>query len=100
MGSDSGISSRTWKDAIERLTDMKHGANRERWNRAAKDKAFTLLLPLVITETRAEILLKVLHLGCVSTNIHLRRLLNFCSDMNWLPWPLIPKRQWPAIRFK
>ena len=20
--------------------------------------------------------------------------------MNWLPWPLIPKRQWPAIRFK
>jgi integrase len=21
-------------------------------------------------------------------------------DMNWLPWPLIPKRQWPAVRFK
>ena len=20
--------------------------------------------------------------------------------MNWLPWPLIPKRQWPAVRFK
>jgi hypothetical protein len=20
--------------------------------------------------------------------------------MNWLPWPLIPKRQWPVIRFK
>jgi integrase len=20
--------------------------------------------------------------------------------MNWLPWPLIPKRQWPPIRYK
>jgi integrase len=20
--------------------------------------------------------------------------------MNWLPWPLIPKRQWPAVKFK
>ena len=19
--------------------------------------------------------------------------------MNWLPWPLLPKRQWPAVRF-
>jgi integrase len=100
MGSDSGISSRTWGDAIERLTDMKQAANRERWKRAAKDKAFALLLPLVITETRAEILLQVLQLGCVSTNIYLRRLHNFCLDMNWLPWPVIPKRQWPAIRFK
>jgi integrase len=43
---------------------------------------------------------KVLQLGTVSTNIYLRRLHNFCLDMNWLPWPLIPKRQWPAIRFK
>ena len=25
---------------------------------------------------------------------------NFCVDMNRLPWPLIPKRQWPAVRFK
>jgi hypothetical protein len=20
--------------------------------------------------------------------------------MNWLPWPVLPKRQWPAVRFK
>jgi len=25
---------------------------------------------------------------------------NFCLDMNWLPWPIIPKRQWPQIKFK
>ena len=21
-------------------------------------------------------------------------------DMNWLPWPVVPKRQWPAVEFK
>jgi integrase len=66
----------------------------------AKDKALAVLLPKVIIETAGELLLKVLQCGTVSTNIYLRRLHNFCLDMNWLPWPLIPKRQWPAIRFK
>ena len=38
--------------------------------------------------------------GTVSTNVYLRRLHNFCVDINWLPWPLIPKRQWPAVKYK
>jgi integrase len=46
------------------------------------------------------LLLKVLQSGTVSTNVFLRRLHNFCVDINWLPWPLVPKRQWPAVRFK
>ena len=54
----------------------------------------------MIIETPGELLLKVLQTGTVSTNVFLRRLHNFCVDMNWLPWPLIPKRQWPAVRFK
>ena len=58
------------------------------------------LMPRIIIETPAELLLKVLQTGTVSTNVFLRRLHNFCVDMNWLPWPLIPKRQWPAVRFK
>ena len=85
---------------MESLTSTKQGANQERWRRVAKDKAYTPLLPRVITETPGELLLKVMQAGTVSTNIYLRRLHNFCVDMNWLPWPLIPKRQWPAIRFK
>lgn len=44
--------------------------------------------------------MKVLQQGTVSTNVYLRRLHNFCLDMNWLPWPIIPKRQWPEIQFK
>jgi integrase len=99
-GTDTGITKRTWADAIETLTNTKQGANQERWRRVAKDKAYGPLLLRVITETPGDLLLKVMQLGTVSTNIYLRRLHNFCVDMNWLPWPLIPKRQWPSIRFK
>jgi len=99
-GTDNGITTRTWQHAIEALTGTKQGANRERWLRVVRDRALAPLLPRVIIETRAEVLLHVLQTGTVSTNVYLRRLHNFCVDMNWLPWPLIPKRQLPVVRFK
>ena len=99
-GSDNGVNTRTWQHAIETVTETKLGANKERWQRVIKDPALIPLLPLVIIETKAEALLTSLRAGTVSTNVFLRRLHNFCVDMNWLPWPLIPKRQWPVVRFK
>lgn len=99
-GTDSGINSRTWQQAIEALINSKQGKNKERWQRVTKDKALVPLLPRVIIETQGEYLLRVLQSGTVSTNVYLRRLHNFCIDMNWLPWPLVPKRQWPSVRFK
>src|SRR5450432_590210 len=99
-GTDSCVTSRTWQSAIEALSNSKSGANKDRWQRAARDVAFVPLLPRIIIETPGELLLKVLLSGKVSTNVFLRRLHNFCVDMNWLPWPLIPKRQWPLVKFK
>src|SRR6185437_8110255 len=99
-GSDNGMTTRTWQNAIEALMNTKHGANLHRWKTAAKDKALAALLPQVIIETKGEMILKVLQMGTVSTNVYLRRLHNFCVDMNWLPWPLVTKRQWPAVEFK
>ncbi len=99
-GTDREVNRRTWQEALETLTNLKQGSNKERWQRAAKDKALAPLLPRIIIQTPNELLLKVLQAGTVSTNNFLRRLHNFCVDMNWLPWPLIPKRQWPVIRFK
>ena len=99
-GTDNGIATRTWQQVIESLTNTKQGANQHRWRTAARDKAFAPLMPRIIIETPGELLLKVLQTGKVSTNVFLRRLHNFCVDMNWLPWPLIPKRQWPAVKFK
>jgi integrase len=99
-GTDNGIQTRTWQQAIEAVTATKQGANQYRWQTAAKDKAFAIIRDRVIIETQGETLLEVLKAGTVSTNVFLRRLHNFCVDMNWLPWPLIPKRQWPAVHFK
>lgn len=31
---------------------------------------------------------------------HLRKLHNYCIDMGWLPWLILPRRQWPPIKFK
>jgi len=92
-GTDSGITTRTWQNAIEALTATKQDANQARWKTAAKDHAIKPLLPQLIVETKAELILSVLRSGTVSTNVYLRRLHNFCVDMNWLPWPIVPKRQ-------
>lgn len=100
LASDDAIARRTWRDAIIALTETKLGSNKERWQRAQKEKAFASLWSRPLVETKGEELLAVMRKGGVSTNQHMRRLHNFCVDMNWLPWPLVPKRQWPAVRHK
>ena len=99
-GTDNGMATRTWQNALDALINTKLDANQHRWKTAAKDKALAPLLPRVIVGTPADLLLQAMKSGKVSTNVYLRRLHNFCVDMNWLPWPLIPKRQWPAVKFK
>jgi hypothetical protein len=85
-GTDNGIASRTWQQALESLTNTKEDASQHRWQTVAKDNALAPLLPRVVIETPGELLLKVMQSGTVSTNVFLRRLHNFCVDMNWLPW--------------
>ena len=99
-GSDSGVSTRTWQNALDANIETKSGSTKDRWQRAAKDKAFDLIRNRVILETQAEHLLACLKAGTVSTNVHLRKLHNFCLAMNWLPWPIVPKRLWPEVRFQ
>lgn len=65
-----------------------------------KDKAFDSIRAMPILETQATHFLRVLEAGCVSTNVFLRRLHNFALGMNWLPWPILPKKCWPKISFK
>jgi hypothetical protein len=62
-GTDNGIATRTWQQAIESLTSTKRGENQKRWKTAAKDKAFVPLMPRIIIETPGELLLKVLQSG-------------------------------------
>jgi integrase len=85
---------------MDEIPKLKTGETQSRWLTAIKDTAFDSIRNLVVLETQAEHFLKVLENGSVSTNIYLRRIHNFALDMNWLPWPVLPKKRWPAIKFK
>ena len=78
----------------------KTGENRSRWEHIIRAKALDHIRSLVVLETKPADFLKVLQSGGVSINVYLRRICNFALDMNWLPWPIIPKRQWPPVRYK
>jgi hypothetical protein len=99
-GTDSGVATRTWQQALDAIIETKSGPTQDRWRQAAKQAALDLIRHRVILETQGEHLLACLKAGTVSTNVHLRKLHNFCISMNWLPWPIIPKRLWPEVRFK
>src|ERR1022692_5336390 len=46
-GTDNGIATRTWQNALDSLTSTKQGANQHRWQTVARDKAFAPLLARV-----------------------------------------------------
>ncbi|MGO9585505.1 MAG: hypothetical protein ACLP2Y_04745 [Limisphaerales bacterium] len=84
-GTDSGVSTRTWQNALDAIIETKSGPTQDRWQRAAREKALDLIRHRVILETQGEHLFACLKVGTVSTNVHLRKLHNFCLSMNWLP---------------
>src|ERR1039457_1467871 len=98
--SDPLVTTRTWQNVLDEIIGIKTGPTQARWKSAAKDKAFDLMRDRVLIETQAEHLLAVLRAGTVSTNAFLRKVHNFAVDMNWLPATVIPRRQWPAVKFK
>lgn len=97
---DPEVAKRPWQTAMDELTKTKTGNTHARHIVAMKDKAFDLIRNVPIIETQSAHFLKVLELGTVSTNVYLRRIHNFALDMNWLPWSVLPKRQWPKVKFK
>jgi len=97
---DESFVNRTWCEVMAEFVKTKSGNNRIRTDRAVLDKAFDSIRDLQLIETKPEHFLRVLESGKVSTNNYLRRFHNFAVDLGWLPWPVLPKRQWPAIHYK
>jgi len=91
---------RNWQHVMDEIIKWKHDSTLHRWRTAIKDHALDSIRELIVLETQAEHFLSVLKKGTVCTNIYLRRIHNFALDMNWLPWPVLPKRRWPEIIFK
>jgi integrase len=98
--SDPQIAARNWQFVMEELVKLKKDETQRRWQTAVKDKAFDNIRHLPLLETRPEHFLRVLEAGKVSSNVYLRRIHNFAVDMTWLPWPVLPKKRWPAVEFK
>lgn len=94
---DPAGATRTWQHVMDEIPKLKKGQTQHRWLTAIKDKALDSIRNLVILETQPEHFLKVLEGGSVSTNVYLRRIHNFALDMNWLPWPVLVKKVWPAV---
>ena len=73
-GTDSGVATRTWQQALDAIIETKSGSTQDRWRQAAKQAALDLIRHRVILETQGEHLLACLKAGTVSTNVHLRKL--------------------------
>ena len=97
---DPALATRTWQTVMEQITATKHGSTQARWQTAIRDQALEGLRQRRLIETSAEHFLAALRAGTVSTNIYLRRIHHCAVAMHWLPWPVLPKRQWPPIQFK
>jgi hypothetical protein len=94
MAGDPNYVNRTWQQVMDTVAQTKKGNTRRRWERAMREAPFDLVRDLKLIETQAEHFLNVLSNGGISTNVFLRRLHNFVLDMDWLPKPIIPRRQW------
>ena len=81
------------------IIKLKRDTTKQRWITASKDRAFELIRDVPIFETQAGHFLRTLERGRVATNVFLRRIPNFALDMGWLPWAVLPKKQWPKVEY-
>jgi integrase len=98
--SDSALSARTWQHVMDEMTPLKTGPTQTRWKAAILDHAFDTIRNRKLIETTGEHFFEALRNGTVSTNVFLRRLHNFAIGMHWLPWPVLPRLQWPTVKHK
>jgi integrase len=97
---DPQLIKRTWQEVMDSAASTKRGDTLNRWQSAMREEPFNQIRAMTVLETRAEHLLAVLAKGTLSTNVYLRRVHNFALDMNWLPWPILPRKRWPKVEFK
>jgi integrase len=97
---DPKLATRTWQEVMENIVSKKTDETRRRWEVAIKDKNFDCIRKLSVAETRPEHFDRVLADGKVSTNVYLRRVHNHALGMEWLLKSVIPRLQWPKVKFK
>jgi integrase len=99
-GADPKLATRTWQDVMNHVVSKKSDETLRRWQIAIKDKNFDCIRNLSVMETRPEHFDRALSGGKVSTNVYLRRIHNHALGMEWLFKSVIPRLQWPKLKFK
>jgi integrase len=95
---DPALAARIWQNVMEQMVATRTGTNQARWARAIREKSFDTIRQRKLIETTAEHFLAVLKAGSICTNVYLRRIHNYAVSMHWLPWPVLPKPNWPAVK--
>ena len=93
--SDPKLETRPWQDVMDHLCSKGKESTRDRRRREMAAKPVQALRNKVITQTTADDFFEALKKGTNYTNHALRLLHNLAIAMGWLPWPLIPSKQWP-----
>lgn len=97
---DPALTARTWQHVMDQMAGTKSGPTLVRWQTAMRDTAFDSIRHRKLIETTAEHFLAALKAGSISTNMFLRRLHNYAVNMRWVPLPVLPKPNWPAVRHR
>ena len=95
---DAQISERTWLTVMPAYCVRGREASRERCRRAFAGHDFDPLRKVLVVQTKAEHLLRVLASGKASVNHYLRRLVHHAEDLNWLPWTVMARAVWPKVK--
>jgi integrase len=98
--SDPKLGTRTWKDVMDHLCSKGKESTRDRRRREMATKPLQKLRDKIVTQTTADDFFEALGAGTNYTNHALRLLHNLAITMGWLPWPLVPSKQWPKINLK
>jgi integrase len=94
---DSAVCQRTWVEVMTAYSGRGRDSSRERCRRAFAGRDFDPIRDLLLINTKAENLLRVLATGKASVNHYLRRLVHHAEDLNWLPWTVMAKAAWPKV---
>ena len=95
---DSAISQRTWAEVMAAYSERGRDSSRERCRRAFAGRDFDPIRRLLLINTKAEDLLRVLATGKASVNHYLRRVVHHAEDLNWLPWTVMARAAWPKVK--
>lgn len=95
---DAEISNRTWATVMTVYSERGRDTSRERCRRAFAGRDFDPIRRLLLINTKAEDLLRVLASSKASVNHYLRRLVHHAEDLNWLPWTVMARAAWPEGR--